>query len=317
MDAGESSTLANELILIAGASVNESVMPKVSSYFPSGRSQQQSDVFSEDTDRGTWNEWHRNAPPSSRAKASGKTNKHRTATLELERDFFWKTSATLFADRFQPRVETLPPLPRSVNFLWNSIAGFESWMRQIGLSGFFHCSLAHRPETDRSLHYVLEMIGTFETVLITVRGCLNGGRYVANFGASTWRMLMRIPVVRMAFNIFRWFWRYLKFVGRTGTLVGLFALLCIYVGRAAMPLIRSAIEELGPPNSAPGPKKTVKRTYFAEDSDEVIIATGNEVITGEKLITSSRDSALTEEPSKQRTVVPGKKDLQNWTHFKR
>ena len=102
-------------------------------------------------------------------------------------------------------------------------------------------SKKHVQDMGRTIRSIVRTIGTLETAFVTVRGCFYGVLCAVEYGTLGWQMVLDLPLVRMALDLLRWFWRYARFVGRNVPLIGVLALI---FGRVCLPMIRKAVQDL-------------------------------------------------------------------------
>ena len=102
-------------------------------------------------------------------------------------------------------------------------------------------SKKHVKNLHKCVRNLVQMMGALEATYTTIRGCFYGSLCALEYGSHCWTLLRGFSIVRLLFGILTTFWRYVKYFGQKAPLVGVLALLCTYVGRACVPIIRKLL----------------------------------------------------------------------------
>lgn len=99
----------------------------------------------------------------------------------------------------------------------------------------------HLQSFAKTMRTIFRIVGSFEATFMAVRGCFYGVLYGLEYGAQGLHVLSEFPAIRIAFNIFEHFWNYVKLLGRKGPFIGFLALICTYIGRSLIPILRDLL----------------------------------------------------------------------------
>ncbi|XP_055328697.1 uncharacterized protein LOC129581572 isoform X2 [Paramacrobiotus metropolitanus] len=205
------------------------------------------------------------------------------------------------------------PYPDAVKWLqmYGSVGGMTGKDRGTGAatdtyiehSYQFTCTLAksaddrtrtHLRNFGKTVKTIVKVVGSLEAAFVTLRGCFYALLNAIEYGAYGWNLLSGFPLVRLTIVTFRMFWHYLKVVGRKGPLVGFLALICTYVGRALIPVLKSLLQPLRIKFSM-NKTATVRTAYQARNLRELSVEVGEEVVIEEpqaKFLSNERNMIM-------------------------